>query len=105
MAVTPQAHGWLADTARRPITAAATRPETAELPAAPAVTPAEPPEVPADPGVPAARALAKPPVRKLAKDLGIDLAALAGGGSGPDGSITRDDVQRAATTGTQPRSV
>ena len=83
---------------------AAARPETAELPAAPAVTPAEPPEVPADPAVPVVRALAKPPVRKLAKDLGIDLAALAGGGSGPDGSITRDDVQRAATTGTQPRS-
>jgi len=87
------------------VEAAATRPETAELPAAPAAVPAEPPEVPADPGVAAVRALAKPPVRKLAKDLGIDLAALAGGGSGPDGSITRDDVQRAATTGTQPRSV
>jgi 2-oxoisovalerate dehydrogenase E2 component (dihydrolipoyl transacylase) len=40
------------------------------------------------------RALAKPPVRKLAKDLGIDLAGLSG--SGPAGSITRDDVQRAA---------
>jgi 2-oxoisovalerate dehydrogenase E2 component (dihydrolipoyl transacylase) len=53
---------------------------------------------------PAGRALAKPPVRKLAKDLGIDLVALAGSGSGPDGSITRDDVQRAATTETQPRS-
>ena len=86
------------------VEAAAARPETAELPAAPAAVPAEPPEVPADPGVAAVRALAKPPVRKLAKDLGIDLAALAGGGSGPDGSITRDDVQRAATTGTQPRS-
>ena len=47
-------------------------------------------------------ALAKPPVRKLAKDLGISLAALAG--SGPDGSITRDDVQRAAETGTPARS-
>jgi pyruvate dehydrogenase E2 component (dihydrolipoamide acetyltransferase) len=39
-------------------------------------------------------------VRKLARDLGISLAALAG--SGPDGSITRDDVQRAAAdTGTR----
>jgi pyruvate dehydrogenase E2 component (dihydrolipoamide acetyltransferase) len=38
--------------------------------------------------------LAKPPVRKLAKDLGVDLAALAG--TGPNGSITRDDVQTAA---------
>src|SRR5579872_1731103 len=41
------------------------------------------------------RVRAKPPVRKLAKDLGVSLEALAG--SGPAGSITRDDVQRAAT--------
>ena len=38
--------------------------------------------------------LAKPPVRKLAKDLGVDLSELAG--TGPNGSITRDDVQAAA---------
>ena len=57
--------------------------------------------VPADVPAPAARALAKPPVRRLAKDLGISLAGLAG--TGPDGSITRDDVQRAAG-GTQVRS-
>lgn len=38
-------------------------------------------------------ALAKPPVRKLARDLGVDLHALTG--TGPDGSITRDDVQAA----------
>jgi pyruvate dehydrogenase E2 component (dihydrolipoamide acetyltransferase) len=87
------------------IAAAAARPEIAELPAAPAVVPAAPPEVPADPGVPATRALAKPLVRKLAKDLGIDLGRLAGSGSGPDGSITRDDVQRAATRETPARSV
>jgi 2-oxoisovalerate dehydrogenase E2 component (dihydrolipoyl transacylase) len=92
------------DIAAADIAAAAARPEIAELPAAPAVVPAAPPEVPADPGVPATRALAKPLVRKLAKDLGIDLGRLAGSGSGPDGSITRDDVQRAATTRTQPRS-
>ena len=48
----------------------------------------------------ALRALAKPPVRKLARDLGVDLAALAG--TGPDGSITRDDVQRAARTRRRP---
>jgi pyruvate dehydrogenase E2 component (dihydrolipoamide acetyltransferase) len=41
-----------------------------------------------------ASVLAKPPVRKLARDLGVDLAGLAG--TGPAGSITRDDVQRAA---------
>ena len=39
------------------------------------------------------RALAKPPVRKLAKDLGVDLTVVHG--SGPGGSITRDDVQAA----------
>jgi 2-oxoisovalerate dehydrogenase E2 component (dihydrolipoyl transacylase) len=85
------------------VAAAAGRPETAEVPAAPEI-PAEPPQVPAAPEVPApaARALAKPPVRKLAKDLGISLAELAG--SGPDGSITRDDVQRAAEAGIPARS-
>jgi len=41
------------------------------------------------------RVLAKPPVRKLAKDLGVDLTALVG--SGPNGVITRDDVQSAST--------
>ena len=39
--------------------------------------------------------LAKPPVRKLAKDLGVDLASLAPG-SGDRGIITRDDVRAAA---------
>ena len=88
-------------TTRRARRTAAGRPETAEVPTAPE-EPVEPPVVPAEPGVPAARVLAKPPVRKLAKDLGISLAALAG--SGPDGSITRDDVQRAAGAGTPARS-
>jgi 2-oxoisovalerate dehydrogenase E2 component (dihydrolipoyl transacylase) len=40
------------------------------------------------------RALAKPPVRRLARDLGVDLSALTG--SGPEGSVTREDVQQAA---------
>jgi len=38
--------------------------------------------------------LAKPPVRKMARDLGVDLSGLTG--TGPNGSITRDDVQQAA---------
>ncbi len=38
--------------------------------------------------------LAKPPVRKLARDLGVELVGIAG--SGPSGSITRDDVHAAA---------
>jgi 2-oxoisovalerate dehydrogenase E2 component (dihydrolipoyl transacylase) len=40
------------------------------------------------------RALAKPPVRRFARDLGVDLGGLTG--SGPEGSVTKDDVQKAA---------
>jgi 2-oxoisovalerate dehydrogenase E2 component (dihydrolipoyl transacylase) len=40
--------------------------------------------------------LAKPPVRKLAKDLGVDLASVAA--TGPNGSVSREDVQRALAT-------
>ncbi len=47
---------------------------------------------PADPD--AVRALAKPPVRRLAKDLGVDLSTLTGSGDG--GVITRADVEAAA---------
>jgi 2-oxoisovalerate dehydrogenase E2 component (dihydrolipoyl transacylase) len=62
-------------------------------------------QVPAEPAAPVAapggngaaglaRPAAKPPVRKLAKDLGVDLAGLTG--TGPDGTITREDVHAAA---------
>ncbi|MEU5978190.1 dihydrolipoamide acetyltransferase family protein [Streptomyces sp. NPDC047315] len=60
----------------------------ASAPAAPAA-PAAPPA----PAAPAERPLAKPPVRKLAKDLGVDLAQVTP--TGPDGIITRDDVHAA----------
>ncbi len=40
------------------------------------------------------RTLAKPPVRKLAKDLGVDLATLTPSGAG--GTVTRADVEAAA---------
>ncbi|MEW2571302.1 dihydrolipoamide acetyltransferase family protein [Streptomyces sp. NPDC047070] len=49
---------------------------------------------------PAARPLAKPPVRKLAKDLGVDLAAVTP--SGPDGIITREDVHAAVAPASAP---
>jgi pyruvate dehydrogenase E2 component (dihydrolipoamide acetyltransferase) len=65
------------------------------------VVPADEPAVPATPAAhePAAptgdvRVLAKPPVRKLAKDLGVDLRTLTP--TGPDGTVTREDVQAAA---------
>ena len=43
-----------------------------------------------------ARALAKPPVRKLAKDLGIDLGSVVG--TGPHGSVTRADLEGAGSS-------
>ncbi|MBM6403358.1 2-oxo acid dehydrogenase subunit E2 [Phycicoccus sp. CSK15P-2] len=43
------------------------------------------------------RALAKPPVRKLAKDLGVDLGSVPPSGDG--GVVTRDDVEAAAGSG------
>jgi 2-oxoisovalerate dehydrogenase E2 component (dihydrolipoyl transacylase) len=81
-------------------------PTTPEAPAAPApaasaarVAPAVPvspaPAGSATNGRPAAPVLAKPPVRKLARDLGVDLAAVTG--TGPLGSVTRDDVQKVAS--------
>jgi 2-oxoisovalerate dehydrogenase E2 component (dihydrolipoyl transacylase) len=63
--------------------------------------PAVPAHRPAEPMEPAAlRALAKPPVRKLAKDLGVDLATLEA--TGPNGTISREDVERAATGAAAP---
>ena len=55
-------------------------------------TPAFVPATATEPG--AARALAKPPVRKLARDLGVDLTSVKA--SGPEGTVTREDVQAAA---------
>lgn len=56
------------------------------------------------PGRRGPRPLAKPPVRKYAKDCGVDLAQLTG--SGPGGVITRADVDafRAAPAAVTPRS-
>ena len=77
------------------------------IPAPPSLPiPPSPPIPPIPPGPPgpgsvpvprAARSLAKPPVRRLARDLGVDLGGLAG--SGPDGSVTRQDVEQAAGSG------
>ncbi|WP_309646819.1 dihydrolipoamide acetyltransferase family protein [Nocardioides sp.] len=72
----------------------------ADEPAVPAVPAVEP--EPVSEFVPAralstgeVRVLAKPPVRKLAKDLGIDLARLTA--TGPGGTVTRADVEGAAS--------
>ncbi|MEU6351221.1 dihydrolipoamide acetyltransferase family protein [Streptomyces sp. NPDC047072] len=60
--------------------------------------PAVPQPVP--PAAAKSRPLAKPPVRKLAKDLGVDLTVVTP--SGPDGTITREDVHAAVTPDAAP---
>lgn len=75
-----------------PVPAVDQRPAPAAAPAE-ALVPAAAQREPSD-----VRALAKPPVRKLAKDLGVDLSTLTG--SGLSGSITRDDVHGAASGST-----
>ncbi|MFJ8813256.1 dihydrolipoamide acetyltransferase family protein [Amycolatopsis thermoflava] len=78
-------------------TEARRRPRRAAPSAAPPAAPPAAPDAPA-PAPAAARGgyvpLAKPPVRKLAKDLGVDLSTLTGSADG--GIITREDVERAA---------
>ncbi len=71
-----------------PTPAAATAPLPSPGPAAP------------EPALAGGAVLAKPPVRKLAKDLGLDLATLTG--TGPGGVITRDDVTTAAAPSAEP---
>ncbi|MGW5192351.1 dihydrolipoamide acetyltransferase family protein [Kribbella sp. NPDC004138] len=69
--------------AAQPAPAAAAVPSTA--------SPASTPQALVAEGNGSVHVLAKPPVRKLAKDLGIDLAAVAP--TGPGGVITRADVE------------
>ncbi len=77
----------------------------AVAPAAPVPPPAPAPparpaaSAPAAPVAPTAKPLAKPPVRKLAKDLGVDLTTVLA--SGPAGTITRDDVYAASSGAAQ----
>jgi 2-oxoisovalerate dehydrogenase E2 component (dihydrolipoyl transacylase) len=70
---------------------AGSAPATAAAPAAPAAPAARPSSVPA---AMASTIIAKPPIRKLAKDLGVDLAIVSA--TGLAGEITRDDVIRQA---------
>jgi pyruvate dehydrogenase E2 component (dihydrolipoamide acetyltransferase) len=79
---------------RKDGTAAAPAPAPAPAPTPAAAPVAAAPASAAPAG--AAVALAKPPVRKLAKDLGVDLFTIVG--TGPQGSITRSDVEAATTT-------
>jgi len=70
-----------------PVAHASLSPATARSTAAPLSQPS--------PSASAGPVIAKPPIRKLAKDLGVDLALLEG--TGPIGDVTREDVLRGAT--------
>jgi 2-oxoisovalerate dehydrogenase E2 component (dihydrolipoyl transacylase) len=86
-------YGPKTTTAKRRARTGTTSPAPTATPA-PAIPAPEPVAVVAPTEHRAGPVLAKPPVRKLARDLGVDLAGLAG--TGPLGSVTRDDVQQAA---------
>ncbi|MCY4395210.1 MAG: pyruvate dehydrogenase complex dihydrolipoamide acetyltransferase [Rhodospirillaceae bacterium] len=65
---------------------------------APAETaPAEAPAAPAEPAVEGERIAASPLARRMAKQAGLDLAAIAG--SGPHGRIVKRDIEQALSTG------
>jgi len=85
-------YGAAADGAGRPARRARAAPPAAPEQPAPPATPA--PEPATVPGATGERPRCTPPVRKLAKDLGLDLATVTGTGAG--GVVTRDDVTRAA---------
>ncbi|MDT0451368.1 dihydrolipoamide acetyltransferase family protein [Streptomyces hesseae] len=77
---------------------AGTAPVAPAAPAAPVPAPAPAAGAPAAPV--GARPLAKPPVRKLAKDLGVDLTTVVP--TGPGGVVTREDVHAATQAVAQP---
>ncbi len=67
-----------------------------EAPVAQKVPAAEPTKVEPEPAKPAGKIMASPRAKKLAADLGVDLATVTG--TGPAGKITEQDVQAAAGT-------
>ena len=73
----------------------ATRRRRTEAPTQTADAPAAPARPASIPAAAASAVIAKPPIRKLAKDLGVELTDLVG--TGLAGEITRDDVIRHAT--------
>lgn len=74
--------------------APALAPAAAPSPAVP-IVPAAPVAAPVITAVAASRAKASPAARRRAQELGVDLAALPG--TGPEGSVSLQDVERAAT--------
>jgi pyruvate dehydrogenase E2 component (dihydrolipoamide acetyltransferase) len=91
-----------APAAARPAAAAPAAPPAPVAPAAAATAAPVPPAEVAS-SAPSVRVLAKPPVRKLAKDLGVDLLSVPG--TGPGGIVTREDVQAFASEAAHPETL
>jgi len=85
-------------------TASTTQPSAAEAPAGSPTQPSQAQTHPAPSGAPSpegdGRVKASPIARRIAKEKGLDLAALAG--SGPGGRIVKADVERAVEAGPIP---
>jgi len=69
-------------------------PESTQPTPAAQTAPAEPARAESEPAQPAGKIMASPRAKKLATDLGVDLATVTG--SGPAGKITEQDVKAAA---------
>jgi 2-oxoisovalerate dehydrogenase E2 component (dihydrolipoyl transacylase) len=77
-----------------PVEQVSERPEPARLSAAAVAANAQ--HVISDSDTAEVHVLAKPPVRKLARDLGVDLRRIHG--TGPNGTVSRGDVESAASS-------
>ena len=88
--------GWFLEAGEEPPATADTAPAAAQVQAAATVPASQPSQrpVPASPvRAPGERILASPAAKRLARELGVELAAVAG--SGPKGRITERDVRAA----------
>ncbi|MFP3467160.1 dihydrolipoamide acetyltransferase family protein [Leifsonia sp. SIMBA_070] len=91
--------GSIAQPATAPASVASSAPSAAPAGHAAAASHAGPTTAPRTSGP----VVAKPPIRKLAKDLGVDLTLVTP--TGPIGDVTRDDVLREATQATVFRNI
>ena len=70
------------------------------VPAAPPPSAAVPPPAPTSAKAPEARLRASPSAKQLAQELGVDLSTVTG--TGPEGRITREDIEQAAKVTARP---
>ena len=96
--------GWFLEAGEEPPAAGEAAPAAAQVPAAAALAAASTPQpaLAAPLRKPGERILASPAAKRLARELGVELAAVAG--SGPKGRITERDVRAAHEAPAAPRA-